>query len=272
MPVDQRSLQLLGLRIGYRESGPPDGDPLVLVHGWAASSRMWLGTIEHLQSRYRCLALDLPGHGLSENPPIRWHTVENYAEICRRFRDELALPPAVMIGHSMGGLLALEVAIRDPELYRGLVLVCPAVGRPVNSSLSIPHWVRSPILRLTKTLQPLSKTLVTAAPSSWFPGSREVAERSKHDLRDLTPESALGSISSLMDHTPPNQVRELSVPTLVIGGRKDRLVPAEQVEALAEHMPNARAVLLDSAHHPFHETPYSFLRETIAFLESLEGV
>ena len=96
---------------------------------------MWAREMEAFRKAYRCLALDLPGHGQSSNPPATWHALDNLVRVTRALAHALRARPACLVGHSLGGTIALEFALRYPDEVSGLVLVGPVITGRLRPNL-----------------------------------------------------------------------------------------------------------------------------------------
>lgn len=107
------------IRVTYDVDGPADGSPIVFVHGTRLSRGMWRAQMDDLRDTYRVVALDLPGHGVLAAEPF---TIPSAADEVARVIDEAAGGRAVVVGLSLGGYVAMDLAARRPELVRGLVL------------------------------------------------------------------------------------------------------------------------------------------------------
>ena len=112
------------IEIAYMDIGKGD-QTLVFIHGFASYSPVWAKNIAVLSKYFRCLALDLPGHGLSSVGDYSY-SISFYADIIKSWLSSLHLPKVILIGHSMGGQIAIHLAIKDPVLMSHLVLVAPA--------------------------------------------------------------------------------------------------------------------------------------------------
>ncbi|HYP31705.1 MAG TPA: alpha/beta fold hydrolase, partial [Burkholderiaceae bacterium] len=137
MTVSTRDLLVDGLRLHVAEAG--DGPALLLVHGLTASHAVWEHTIEAFADRWRVIALDLPGHGASAKPDAPY-TIDFFAGMVRSLARALGVDEAVVIGSSLGGRVALELAAWYPRFTRALVLAAPAYGyspamRPIGRAL-----------------------------------------------------------------------------------------------------------------------------------------
>jgi len=121
-PASDRYIKLRGLRFHYREYGKPEARPLVLLHGVASNSRIWITTAPLLAQRFHVLALDQRGHGESDRPDTGYDFA-SVAGDALAFIEALGLERPVVGGHSWGGNVAFELAATHPELVAGLVLV-----------------------------------------------------------------------------------------------------------------------------------------------------
>ena len=114
-----REFKYKGTKISYSDEGT--GKVLVYIHGFLEEKSMWTSLITNFKSKYRCISIDLFGHGASENFGYI-HTMEEQASMIKSLLDRLKLRRYVLIGHSMGGYIALELTKKHPENIRGLIL------------------------------------------------------------------------------------------------------------------------------------------------------
>ena len=121
-PAADKQITLRGLRFHYREYGPPEARPLVLLHGVASNSRIWITTAPLLAQSFHVLALDQRGHGESDKPDSGYDFASVVDDLVA-FVDELGLERPVVAGHSWGGSVAVQYAATYPDLIAGLVLV-----------------------------------------------------------------------------------------------------------------------------------------------------
>jgi pimeloyl-ACP methyl ester carboxylesterase len=122
------TIEVRGFRCFYAEFGQ-GGPPIVLLHGWSGDSTDWSAQIPDLAERARVIVLDLRGHGRSQATRDGYEAVELGRDVIAVL-EALALGPADLVGHSLGGILASFVALRRPDLVRSLLLVDPAYGQP----------------------------------------------------------------------------------------------------------------------------------------------
>ena len=267
--MDEGLIDLEGSRLNYRAAHGA-GRSLVFLHGWASSSRMWLHEMQAFGGLHRCLALDLPGHGQSSNPPAAWYSLDNFVHVTRAWVGALQAAPAVLVGHSLGGTIAVQYALLHPDEVSALVLVNPVITGRLRPSL---HWMYRPapsrvIADLTRRLWPRLSTHVQQALAA--NRLRLVPEgylrRNLEDLTLASADSLLGSARAARSDLSP-RLHEIHRPTLVVIGRRDRTVLPEDGRLAARRIPGARLIELPTDHHPGDEAPEAFLGALRAFLE-----
>lgn len=262
----------------HEAPGGRDRPPLLLVHGFAASSFSWRHWIPELAETHHVLAVDLKGFGQAPTPRDRAYSPVDHATLVRRLVVERDLRGVTLVGHSLGGGVALIAALKLLEdrvlRLRRLVLVA-AAGLPQR----VPLFLR--LLRL-----PLVGSLgVRVAPAERV--ARAVLRRCYHDRSRITDEQVLGYAAPFRpgrsrhglletarrivpDNLPRlvDRYREIDVPSLLVWGRQDRIVPCVMGEALAEALPEARLATLERCGHiPAEERP----RESLAFVREFLG-
>lgn len=271
-----RFREISGIEVHYQEAG--SGQPaLILLHGFGASTFSWREVIDPLSEWGRVVAYDRPAFGLTERP-LRWEGANPYSpqaqvELVLELMDELGIQEGVLVGNSAGGTIALSTALQHPERVSALVLVDPAVysggGAPalVKPVLSTPQMDR---------LGPLLARRISSAGDDFL-------ERSWHDPSRITPEVLAGYRKplrtpgwdqALWELTKASQapdlagrLDELKVPTLVITGDDDQVVPTAQSIQLAVDIPGAvLSVAQDCGHLPQEECPTQFLGALRMFL------
>jgi pimeloyl-ACP methyl ester carboxylesterase len=276
--IDWRALgrreEILGREVNFVDTGG-NGPPLVFVHGLGGLWQNWLPTIPALMGSHRCIALDLPGFGASEMPAGEI-SIRGYAEVVDRLCDRLEVDRPAMVGNSMGGFVAAEVAISFATRVEKLVLVSAA-------GLSSEHLRREPMLALARLTTAISARTGARA-------SRPVVRRPR--LRRVTLQGVLRyperisaqlawelvqgadkpgfipALEALTSYSFRDRLTRIEVPTLIVWGRDDLLVPVGDA-ALFERLigSNARSVIFDdTGHAPMIERPSRFNALLGAFL------
>jgi pimeloyl-ACP methyl ester carboxylesterase len=257
------------LGISYLRAGA-SGPAVLLLHGWGAFKELWWATLRDLGGDHRCYAIDFPGHGGS--PIGGADTIAGLADQAAAFCDRLGLSELVLFGHSMGGCVAVELVLQRPDLVRRLILVDAAV-----EAQAMPFFVRTylqpglgwPALRISQLLgrafRPLGMRVPHEHGGGWVrPWLRRAAYLSSFD-----PDGLHRQLRSLFSARDSARLATIAVPTLVISGQLDALVPADLSQQLAARIPGARYVQIPAAlHNPMDERPQAFGRAVRGFLEA----
>lgn len=269
--MDQRQVRLLlqeGLHITVRSVGPEAAPPVVFLHGWGSSARMWDTTTAALSDAFHCIALDLPGHGDSDKPPHDWYTIPRFAAAVAETCQALGLARPTLVGHSMGGTVALELAAEGHLPLSGLVAVNPVVDgvrTPVRPWL---ERATGPVLGVLRWMWPLAARWWSDGRRGPGAGHTSYRRRQRADLLRTTPEAALGSALAVMRHDLFPKLSRIHVPTLILVGERDNTVHPWQGVAAARRIPGARLRWLPCGHHPMDELPQAFQAALRTFLLS----
>jgi pimeloyl-ACP methyl ester carboxylesterase len=238
------------------------GKPVVLLHGWLGSWGIWQETMAHLGSGFRTYALDFWGFGESGRKRVSYQ-IESFVDLVEEFMDRLGIAQAPLVGHSMGGTVALSVALKYPQR----AVAVAVIGSPIDGrSLAIPLKLAGhrPIATLVHTFPSalrlglrFSRPIITRDPR-WY-------DMVKHDLSNTTLESFLNSIASLRKTDLRSTLADIRVPVLGIYGKKDVIVHPRQWELF--HKPHTIARFDQSGHFPMLDQPDSFRETLAAFLK-----
>jgi len=252
-----------GVVVHYRDQGAPNASTLVMIHGFSASAMDWDPWVQRLGGRYRIISLDLPGHGLTSAPTGYQASIDGYADLIAAVTARLGAQKFVIIGNSMGGGVAWDFALRHPERLDGLVLVDAAgwphtsgqkgspiifnilqskLGRAVLRQIDI-----KPLIRQGMKSAFVNEALVTPALVDRYadfaraPGHRDILMRIQTGGRSVASADLLAQIR---------------VPTLVMHGRQDRLIPFADGQAFAKAIPGATLIAYDGVGHaPMEQIP-----------------
>ncbi|HLC35184.1 MAG TPA: alpha/beta hydrolase [Anaerolineales bacterium] len=270
--IREDALQAAGLQIHFYECGSSHKDSLLFVHGWASSGRMWHETMSAMSDEWRCLAPDLPGHGQSDKPPFSWYSVSNFAEAIGAWADQLGGLPRVAVGHSLGGAVVVELAMRHPQRLGRIVLVNPVVSGRVSYNLHAlsGRVPRQTILDLGRRVWPRARAHLLRRAARGGAGARmkEYLQRNLQDLAQTTADSVLGSARAAIHHDLTDHMAGLTLPVLVVVGTHDTTVPPEEGRRLVRCAQQAQLVELDAGHLPTDEQPQAFVSALRTFLRS----
>jgi pimeloyl-ACP methyl ester carboxylesterase len=258
-----------------------EGDPVLLLHGLGGSKITWLPILAALGRDHRVVVPDLPGHGASSKPKTDY-SPRYYARVIKRFMDGLQMDRAVVIGNSMGGRIALELALRSPDRVAALGLLAPAVPGirwryvlgftrvfPTEwGSIPFPlreKWMEVAIRRMFADPSRLPDAAYALAAKEFMRIYRDPVARMAFfsSLRHIVTERPGPFYASL---------RRVKVPSLVAFGEDDRLVPPRLGVRLAQHLPNSEYVALPRCGHvPQYEATKATLDVLGPFLASVPG-
>lgn len=259
-----------GLRIHYLDKG--EGTPVVLIHGYTSSTYTWKDQFDELSKKYRVIAVDLKGFGFSDKPDGDYSR-RAQGEVVASLLDRLQIPRAWLVGNSMGGETALNVAVAHPDKVLGLVLIDSA-GIKVQGRTSLAPWyLQMPVLgRLLTALALTSDQLVRAGlEKSFFDDSKVTDERVNAYYQPLKTQG--GQLSATRARAQfelfpiEDRIPGIKVPTLIIWGAEDTLIPLEAGRKLNELISGSKLVVFEKCGHvPQEEMPERVLSEIAGFI------
>jgi pimeloyl-ACP methyl ester carboxylesterase len=282
-------LKMGSLRVHHMHGGR--GTPVLFIHGLGSSGYMeWRFTLEFAASRHRVYAPDLPGFGRTEKPRARYG-IGYFTRFIDRYLEDRGLRSAAVVGASLGGRIALELALEHPKRVRKLVLVnalglgrpnlqlsyglmtLPRVGEAVMKFASdAVQWVPQPMIRrVAARYAGSSRNLKRTMDDSYFSNLRELY------AADGYPDAYLATVRSLVspkaifaaDHDLSKRLGEIKVPVQLIWGADDPLFPVgHAARAHALFKQSRLAVLEGAGHTPQAERPEEFNRVLENFLSS----
>jgi pimeloyl-ACP methyl ester carboxylesterase len=260
-----------GVTVHYRDEGA--GAPLVLVHGTSSSLHTWDGWVARLSSHHRVVRLDLPGFGLTGPAPDRDYSALRYARIVAALMSKLGIDRADVAGNSLGGRVALTLALEHPERVRSLVLV-DAAGLSGQKPPAIFAIARTPVVgRALRWLTP--RVMVRRNVEEVYGDRARVTETLVDRYYELTRhegnrEALLDRLTAPADPPLDDRLAELRVPVLLEWGERDRWIPPSFAQRFEGGIHGARLVTYpDAGHVPMEELPEATARDAEAFLAAL---
>jgi pimeloyl-ACP methyl ester carboxylesterase len=233
---------------------------ILLLHGLGGSADRWTKLIPYLAGKYRLIIPDIIGFGYSEKPHVDYR-IDFFINFIKKFLTELNISNINLIGSSFGGLLALEYAIKYETEIKKLVLVSPA-GMMRYVSTTLKHYISA-------ELYPTYENVLRAYQEMIY-NSSMVSKESIQDFinRMNLPNSKYAFMSTLMsfnDHPTLTDRLKINIPTLIIWGRNDKLIPVRYAKKFK--IPNSKIVLLDNCgHYPHIEKIEEFTKILLKFL------
>jgi pimeloyl-ACP methyl ester carboxylesterase len=274
----QRRLRIDGREVNYVELG--EGPALVFVHGLGASWQSWLEQLPDFARDHRVVAMDLPGFGYSEMPPEDI-SIERYARWCFALLDALGIDECSVVGNSMGGFIAAEMAIRAPERVERLAVVSAAVfwqdyrrAQPlVGLARLADAYVARALTRSTDAMatRPRLRSWALATAGFRYPHliSKELAHELVRSARRT--DGFLPALEALADYPLDEELPKIGCPTLIVWGAHDTLVPVKDAKRMQELIPGARREVFErTGHVAMLERPERFNRLLREFLGAEE--
>jgi pimeloyl-ACP methyl ester carboxylesterase len=277
--ADSRFIEVNGINVHYKRYG--QGEPVfLLLHGFGASLFSWREVTVPLAEFGMVIAYDRPAFGLTERL-LTWEGKNPYSqeaqiELVVGLMDALGVERAILVGNSAGGTIAMLTALKYPQRVQSLILVDPAV----YAGGGAPAWIR-PLLRTPQMrhLGPLvARQIQTRGPGlielAWHDPSKvtpEILEGYQKPLRVADWDKALWELTlASRESGLAERLNEITMPTLVITGDDDRIVPTEQSVRLADELPNAQLVIIPQCGHlPHEERPAEFMQAVTEFFQRL---
>lgn len=265
-------IEVDGVRLHVRDSGPKSATALVMLHGFGASLHTWEDWAGELEDSYRVIRLDLPGSGLSSMDPSGDYSDVRTVELLIALLDNLGLERAVFIGNSIGGRLSWRLASKYPGRVAGVVLVSPdgyaSTGFEYGESPYIPPAVNIMQYMLPKAFLAASIKPAYGDPARIRP---EVVTR-YHDLM-LAPgsrEALIARMSQTVLVDPLPRLQRIEAPVLLLWGDRDGMIPIANADNYVAALPNVTFVPLRGLGHvPQEEAPKISVVPVRKFLDSL---
>lgn len=279
---DSQFVEINGINVHYKKQG--EGSPVfILLHGFGASTFSWREVMDPFSQYGTVIAYDRPAFGLTERP-MDWEGLNPYSEegninLLLALMDEFEIEEAILVGNSAGGTLATAFTLEHPERVRGLIEVDAAIYQTMPDSKLLDWLLSTPQMDQIGPL--ISRRLAG-------PSGEDFIQRAWSDSSELedNPEILAGYRKPLMaenwdralwEHTKATdapdlvgRLNQIQVPTLVVSGEDDQIVPVENSQRLAQDIPGASLVLLENCGHlPQEECPNAFMLAVEDLIDTL---
>lgn len=267
-----------GDRIHFRDQGLKDKPAIILVHGYSASLHTWEEWVDSLKNDFRVVSLDLPGHGLTRETSLDSVSIPSFVDVIIEVANNLGIETFSLVGSSMGGATAWALSLDHSERLEGLVLVgasgwpredeqdAPFVFRLISSPFIQPLLINMDLTSLFRSgleASVVDKKLITdELVNRYFSLSRAPGHRDAlYKLRTDESERMIAT---------PELMSGIEVPTLVLHGDKDNLVPVVGGHNFVQYIPNARGIIYeDIGHLPQREIPEKSVQDLRNFLDDI---
>jgi pimeloyl-ACP methyl ester carboxylesterase len=269
----QRWIEVDGSPINTIELGPEEergAQPLVFVHGLSGSWPNWLEQLPAFAAAHRVITLDLPGFGHSPMPREEI-SISGYARMLEQLLAHLGVDAAAVVGNSMGGFIAAELAIAYPQRverlvlisaagisthnHRGSVMALPAMRTLERSLMAAAAWTASKSDNVARRarLRDAALGVVVRHPS------KLEAALAAEQIRGAGKPGFMQGLEAVLHYEIRERLREIACPTLIVWGDRDRLISVRDADVFADLIPNSRKVVFgDTGHMSMLERPEAF--------------
>lgn len=283
MKIEHHLLHRNGLNWHVVTTGPAKAPPVFLLHCWTGNWTMWQTTMERLSGKYRCIAPDQLGFGRSDKPQGNQYRIAWQTERARFILKYFGCARAHILGHSMGGQVALTLAAQYPEMVMRLIVMDPVVTKHLHllayPLMLYPTLARRGIefpYRWIYTLGSRFPQLGIQLLRALFPHPNQQREAALYWLGQMGADGQLNSSAwaakAIVEWNVKPLLKNITAPTLAIWGMKDRLVPVRQCTILEQEIANCRTIRIpDVGHFPMIEAFGTYIREIDRFLAMDRG-
>jgi len=246
---------LNGLNIRYLESGKGNDRHILFIHGLGSSADRWVGIPKSLSTNFHTLSLDLPGFGESDKPVSMDYTIKNFRDIIIDFMNFLGLDDGKtsIVGHSLGGYIAAEIIMLNKIQIEKLVLI-DSSGMLKEPTVLLEEYMSVAMNPTTDTVRKIFEQMVTDS-------TKIPSILIESFIRRITLPNAKYAFKSTLQNSASTQIeverlKLIDVPTLILWGSEDRVIPPEHSEIFKEHISNSHVEIIpDTGHAPFTEKP-----------------
>lgn len=263
---DARYVDVLDTQVRIKESG--QGEPLLLLHGFASSADTWDGWRRQLGNRYHVIAVDVTPFAITGPMPGRPVNPAELQVFLDVLVEKLQLQQFYLAGNSLGGYLSWNYALRHPEKVKKLILIDSA-GYPHDKPLPV-KMMETPVLRdIAAHLSPWP--IVAASVRDVYGHPEKVTDAQIHLYADMMRrEGSRSAVSELMSSLrfEPESIRFLRVPTLIMWGARDRWIPPAHAERFHSDIPGSQLIMYpELGHIPMEEDPERTAADAARFLQ-----
>jgi pimeloyl-ACP methyl ester carboxylesterase len=269
--AQSRYVDVDGIRLHVRDSGPKDAPAIVMLHGFGSSLHTWEPWASVLAAEHRVVRFDLPGSGLTGADPRNDYTDDRATRLVAALMDKLDVQRASVIGNSIGGRIAWRFAAQHPERVDKLVLIAPdgfaSPGFEYGKAPTIPA-----MFRMLPWVLPKAMLRMNLAPAYGDPANLGDDVLSRYYDLMLTP-GVRAAVIARTEQTvlapPAPWLEKIRAPTLLVWGERDAMIPVANAQDYLRLIPGSKLVAFPALGHvPFEEAPATSLPPVRAFLAS----
>ncbi len=266
---DSKFIEIDGVNVHYRVEGK--GEPILLIHGTFSSLHTYDDWTSILKHNYKVIRLDLPGFGLTGPHPKNKYSTENYIDFIDEFLDILTIDSCAVVGNSLGGWMAWELALKHPTRVSKLILI-DAAGYINDRNFPLPFVIaQTPVLRNVFNYVP--KAVVRRFVRQVFYDQSKVTEEVIDRHFDLFHRdgnmAAFVKIANSHFVQNTHNLHQLTIPVLIMWGEKDNWLSVGHASKFGEDIPNSKVIIYKNVGHiAMEEIPEQSSDDLIEFLNS----
>ena len=262
-----------GMDVHFRDEGNKnDSIPIVLIHGTGSSLQTFDAWSDSLKVSHRVIRMDLPAYGLTGPFPDRDYSITHYTAFINDFLKVLKIKQCVLVGNSLGGQIAWNVTLEQPDKVSKLILI-DASGYPLKSK-SVPvafKMAKIPVIKNLLTYVTPRFLVRSSVENVYFDKSKVtdalVDRYFELTLREGNRQAFVDRLNSPKEKKSFHKITSIQQPTLILWGKNDLLIPVDNAYKFHKDLPNDTLVILnDSGHVPMEENPAESLKSVIDFL------
>ncbi|EQA43439.1 alpha/beta hydrolase family protein [Leptospira broomii serovar Hurstbridge str. 5399] len=272
-PTPSVFIEVMGMQAHVRDEGPrEDRNPIVLIHGTASSLHTWDGWVRELKSSRRVIRFDLPGFGLTGPSPDNRYSLDLYSKFVISLLHKLEVKRSVIVGNSLGGSIAWYTALLHPIRFEKLILVDSSGYNYQSTSVPLAFRIaKIPILRNIAN-NVLPRSIVASSVKNTYGNPSKVTEEQIDRYYDLAlREGNRKALTERFKQMPmgemENRIHELNIPTLILWGNLDRLIPPSNAERFHKDIAKSKLVIFNELGHiPQEEDPLNTVKAVKEFI------
>lgn len=257
-----RFVEVQGMQVHFRdEAEVPDSLPIVMLHGTGASLHTWDGWTKILKQKRRVIRLDLPAYGLTGANPSGDYSTQAYVSFLHAFLEKIGVEKCILMGNSLGGSIAWHFAVAYPHLIKKLVLI-DATGFPTKNAQAPLAFrlAKIPIANeLIKYITPrfiIEKTILNVYGDKSKVSNELIDRYFELSLREGNRQAFIDRMKVPFDTPDTLKIKELKMPTLILWGEEDKLIPVENAYKFKRLLPYNNLVIFKGIGHlPMEENP-----------------
>jgi 3-oxoadipate enol-lactonase len=252
-----------GINLDYTVVGK--GAPLVMIMGMGFGQKGWLFQTGYFKKYFQVITFDNRGSGNSDKPEGPYSTRQMAADTIG-LMDDLQIDKAHILGISLGGMIAQEIAINYPQRVNKLVLGCTYCRQDNNTSGDYPEWSQAVQLRFRGNFDPMFEKLLNQRWNRVIFGS--ILKRALKKGGQAGAVGMAGQYQACLEHHTSERLAQIKAPTLVIGGTADRVMKPSSFKVMADLIPGSQLLMIDKGSHSvFVETRGQFNQKVLNFLK-----